>query len=228
MLYEAKKVEKTRIGECEATHLDGSGQDVKTTLHHNMWLCDACLESEREAERQSTEASKKLVDRSRDIDKNVVLSKDIYNAATVSFIELQGAVKNNAEVEESQKKAVLAQLCSERLDTYAAAIFETKARLAELENTRYAWQQNMQAVVSELQEKEQEKYRKYRVDYKPAPAPKAPRAKTPKTTTKELEETVVLAAKYKVPVALLRSIAVSQKVSNEEAAKQAAALMKVV
>jgi LysM repeat protein len=211
-------------GNCEASHFDGGGVDVRITLvHPNMWLCDTCLAEEKAAILRS----QKVVEHARKVDTDIEVKADLFNAGTVPFVEISAAVQSDSSIPDTEKGIQILTLVAERIEKLSEAIFSEKAATAAKEHQRYALQINAQKLASTLHEKDREKFKQFDINYKPT---KVVKGKTPKPTpvsTKKFDKNTLyeMAKKYGVPANQVQSIVVRRNISYEDAAKELAKAM---
>jgi hypothetical protein len=217
-----------KIGECEATHLNGGGKNVKIfPAHHNMWLCKECLDEEI----ASVARTSKVVEDARKVDSDIQVKADLFKAGTIPFVEISAAVNQNPSIADADKKFKILDEATARIKHLSEVIFNMKAELVAVENQRYAIQVNAQALAATLHEKDRAKYKTLDVNYKPnvVKTPTKPTvAKTPviKFSKKALMEAV---AKYPgVPLVSVQRLSVSKNLSCEDAAKIVATNMGLI
>jgi hypothetical protein len=219
------KSNKAVIGDCEASHFDGLGVNVEITMTHgNMWLCAACLTKENEATARS-KAAIQVVEDARKKDSQVELKQDLFNAGTVSFIELSAAIEANAEIAPDKKNDAIMAEVANRIEKLTAAIFAEEASLVAKKNERHALLVNAQRIAASLHESEKAKYPQFDINYKP----QVKTSSKPKLvkTRKPFDKAALYdaAKKYGVPAPQVQAIIVAQNKSAEDAAKHLATIM---
>lgn len=189
---------------------------VVTLMHGNMHMCDECI-----AREVSATAAIKTVDDARKVDESIEIKQDVWNAATVPFIELKAAIDNNPTVPADQKDYALVKEASSRIDRMTAAIFAQEAEIMKLKNERHAWLTNVQVAASKLRADIRAQFKQYDVNYQPAPITKKSKSATPVKSPKTFakEEVNTAAKKYNVPASAVQMIILSKNISAEEAAK---------
>jgi hypothetical protein len=189
-----------------------------------MLQCEACSANEAKVT-----AAVRTIDTARKLDDSIELKADIFNAATVSFVELEAAVQNNSEIPAERKNYALAELAAERIDKLNPVIFEAEQALLKLKNERYMWLENTQKTVAKLRTEQQAKFKQYNVNYKPEAPSKKVKTVQPVRTAKAFDKKAVYEAarKYGVPAHTVQGMVVSRNgMSPEAAAKELAELLK--
>jgi hypothetical protein len=214
-----------KTGDCEVCTRPEGIEAKLTLMHGNIWMCPTCCEEDTTL---TTQTAKNVIDFSRKIDTQVVLKQDVFNAGTISFIELQAAIENNAEIPAEKKNLSLMQEVAARIETLNAAIFSEEAALIAKKNERHALLINAQNVAARLHAVEREKFKQYDITYQPA-KPKTTKPKAVKAPAK-FDKTAVFEAakKYNVPAAQVQSLIVSKNLSAEDAAKHMATLLGLI
>jgi hypothetical protein len=212
---------KEMIGDCDCCP-DSIG--VRLTQVHDMWMCDSCL--------TRNETAAKILNDSHVIDSQIELKADIFNAATVSFIELQAAISNNSTIADDRKNYELVKEAELRLKAMDAVIFADETALMEKKQARHAWLVNAQIQAGKLHESQRAHFKSLNISYQPAtPKSKKPaKDKTPKTG-KSFDKQAIMDAskKYGVPMAGVQSLIVSKHgMSPDAAARQLAVLMGLI
>jgi hypothetical protein len=179
-------------------------------------MCDACIALEVAAT-----AAIKTVEDSRRMDESIEVKQDVWNAATVPFIELKAAIDNNPTIPADQKDYALVKEAAARIDKMSAAIFAAEAEIMKLKNERHAWLTNTQQTASKLRSDIRAQFKQYDVNYQPAPITKKSKSATPVKSPKTFAKEAVneAARKYGVPASAVQMIILSKNVSAEEAAK---------
>jgi hypothetical protein len=212
-------------GDCETCER----VDVELTqMHHNMMMCSDCVAEEQQAIARSKQAAQVVTD-ARKQDAAIELKQDLFNAGTVSFVELSAAIENNAEIPADRKQFAIMSEVAERIQKLDAVIFAEDEKQLARKNERHALLINAQNVAARLHEKEREQFKQYDVNYKPV-TPKSVKPKTVKTTGKKFDKAALYEAakKYGVPAPQVQQIVTAQNKSYEDAAKHLATLMGLI
>lgn len=218
---------KTKRGDCDrCTKTD---VDIFPT-HHNMVMCAECRDDEMAAVKRNEDAIK-IVQDARVVDSGIELQQDIYNAATVSFVELQAAFEHNDAIPADQKNYALMKECAERLEKYNVAIFNEEAATMIKRNERFSLFQNMQNLATKLRADQRAEFKQLDVNYVPkAPTKKEKTTKPTKPANKGFDAAAKKALydackKYNVPAARVQQAVVAKNITPEVAAKQLAELL---
>jgi hypothetical protein len=195
----------------------------------NMVICADCRASEEAAIAENQQTIQSVVVESRRIDSTIELSQDIYNTATVSFVELSAAFAHDPAIPQDQKDYALVKEAQARIQKMSEAIFSKKAELTALENERHAWLVNTQNMIPKLRLELRAQFTGLDVTYKPT-APKTIKPKKDKVVRavkigfnpKLMNE---MAAKYKVPAKSLQAMVVQRNIPYEQAARELAQMM---
>jgi hypothetical protein len=200
-----------KTGECEVC--DKVDVKIRLQKNGNIWMCESCFESDVQTQTQN---AKVLIQTSRKIDSELVLKADLFEAGTIAFNQMHGAINADSTIPESQKDYALMTEIAARIDKLSAVIFEEESALTAKRNERHALLVNAQTVAARLHAEAREKFKQYNVNYQPKPV----RTIKPKAVPKkkfDKAEVFAAAAKYKVPAAQVQSIVASRNVSPDEA-----------
>lgn len=209
---------------CTATNVE------LTSMHHGMMMCPDCVTKEQDAITR-TKGAIQIVESARKNDSTIELKQDLFNAGTVSFVELSAAIENNAEIPADRKQFAIMTEVAERIKRLDAVIFADEAALLSKKNERHALLINAQNVAARLHEKEREQFKQYDVNYKPVvPKSVKPKAVKSPSTSKKFDKTALYEAakKYGVPAPQVQSIVTAQHMTYEDAAKHLAGLMGLI
>lgn len=214
-----------KVGNCEVC----SGVDVPIGLHYgNMWFCDGCWGKEELAskEHQSPENQQKRVDavnldstirQARNIDDSINIRTDLFNAATVSIIQLKDSIDSNTEI--MNKPFALAEELMRRFTHYKSVVFELNQQIVEAGNQQKAIQVYLNQLSNSLRTEEREKLRIADITYKPT-APKLDKPKAVRTAAKKIDKVELrkYAAELGVSEFTLQMLVVQKGCSVEVAA----------
>lgn len=238
-------VNKYVIGTCDVCEKNGIKVMAK---YGNMLFCDECWSKEQksvetindpiEQARRISEANARVeaqraqhpiasiginevLRQSREIDNSVTIRTDLFNAATVSIIELKKAIDSDASID--NKPYALAEELKRRFEHHKNLVFELNQQLAEHGNQQRAIQVYLNQLANNLRAEEREKLRIADINYKPAP-PKTVSTKsiTTKQTSKKTKIDKVELRKYAGEIGvsefMLQMIVVQKGISVSEAA----------
>lgn len=194
----------------------------------NIMMCPFCVADEQAVKERNAHAVQ-VIESAHKIDAGVVLKADLFNAGTVSFVELQAAIENNAEIPADRKQFAIMTEVAERIEKLNAAIFADEAALLAKKNERHALLVNAQNVAAKLHEAERVKFKQYDINYKPI-TPKSVKPKAVKAPGKTFDKAALYAAakKYGVPAPQVQSIVTAQNKTYDDAAKHLAELMGLI
>jgi hypothetical protein len=215
-----------KVGECDAC----PKTEVELYISGKMVLCLNCFNAESAAIADNDAKLTSVIETSRKIDAGVTVSTDVFNAATVAFIELQTAIAQDAAIPADKKNEVLVKTVEERIRHYNEVIFAEEAATLAKKNERYSWSKQIQEFVGKMRTEEREKYKKYNLSYTPAPVviksvkPASPKKSGTKTAF-NLKACKEAAAKYGVDYVGVQSMVLSKNMTYDDAAKQLAAII---
>lgn len=217
------------FGECECcdkVHTDEN--PVKITVHYgNMWFCDSCWAKEQDAtsELQKTKEVQSVVTNAlreaAHVDNTVQVRTDLFNAQTVSIINLKAEIDNNPEI--TNKPYVLAEQLMARFEKFKAVIFEHNEKIVEANNAQKAIQVYLNQMANQLRSEEREKLKIADISYQPTKVkPVKPTAikttGTKKATKLDKVELRKYAAELGVAEFTLQMVVVAKGISIQEAA----------
>lgn len=214
-----------KVGNCEVC----SGVDVPIGLHYgNMWFCDGCwgkeelASAEHMSEPNQTKRVEELnlansVKQSKQIDENIQIRTDLFNAATVSIVELKERIEIDTTI--PNKPYALAEQLMARFTHFKSVVFELNQQIVEAGNQQKAIQVYLNQLANSLRQEEREKLRLADITYKPS-APKLDKPKTVKTASKKIDKVELrkYAGELGVSEFTLQMLVVSKGCSVEVAA----------
>lgn len=216
----------------------------------NMLFCDECWKKEEESTKKLMDPveQQKRVDeanarveaqranlpiasiginevlrQSREIDSNIQIRTDLFNAATVSIVELKAAIDADESI--VNKPYALAEELKKRFEHHKNLVFELNQQLIEHGNNQRAIQVYLNNLANQLRADEREKLRIADINYKPAP-PKSTSVKEVKTrtTTKKtkIDKTELRKYAHELGISefMLQMIVVQKGISVADAAIQ--------
>jgi len=158
-----------------------------------------------------------LVRDARKIDEQIHLSTDIFNAKTVSFIELRDAINADDKIEPNAKHFELARLCKERINHLQQVIFNLDKQKIDAYSEQKSWHIQLNDLANELRTEEREKLRISDITYDvKMPKPVTPRAI--KVTEKAIDKNELnkLSAELNIPAPTLKMVMVSKNWTVEQ------------
>jgi hypothetical protein len=160
-------------GECECCDKVHTEENpVKITVHYgNMWFCDECWEKESKAtaelkaNQQTVNVVTNALQQAARVDNTVQVRTDLFNAQTVSIINLKAEIDNNPEI--TNKPYVLAQELMARFEKFKSVIFEYNEKIVEANNAQKAIQVYLNQMANQLRSEEREKLKIADINYQP-------------------------------------------------------------
>lgn len=209
------------VGECDAC--PKVDVDLFEVNGSKLRLCVTCYQAEVKAIADAKWINSTLAT-AKAVDNSVKLKADLFNAATISFVEMKASIDNDASIPSDRKVEVFMKAVQERITHLNDVIFNTK-------NELQSWSQNAQEFIGKLRTEEREKYKKFNVNYTPAVVtPKkikdTSKSKAPKAKF-SLAEAKAAADKFGVPLISVQMLATQKNISVEDAAKQMADILGV-
>jgi hypothetical protein len=196
-----------------------------------MWFCDTCWSIEEKAQADNmtetkqqeriNNASLKINDailQARTIDSSINVRTDLFNAATVSIVELKATI--DADESLTNKPFALATELMTRFAHFKNVVFELNQKIVEAGNQQKAIQIYLNQLANSLRADEREKLKIADINYKPS-APKSITVKAIKTTAKKLDKVELrkYAAELNISEFTLQMIVVSKGITVEAAAR---------
>lgn len=202
-------------GECEVC----GTPDVKLRLQKlgNILMCEGCW-----ADEQATVAAnaKAVIATSQKIDSTIQLKADIFNAATVSFTELQAAILANTEIPAEKKSESLLTEVASRIAALDTAIFTLTAETVAKQNERNSLLTSAQQIHARLRESERVKFKQFDVNYKVVtPKTVKPKPITVKKTKPNITLILKVAKETGMPASSIRTSMLQKGISEEQAGK---------
>ena len=207
--------------------------------HMTMIMCPECLakekalqlESNANAEHRVNEhnetMSLKLVEK---IDYSNQIKSDIFNAETVSILEIKKIIDSDATIE--NKNFALAKQITDRINHFKKTIFEKNDEIIELSNKQRVVQTYLNNLSNSLRIEEREQIKLADINYKPAAVKpvksKAINLAKPKKYdktelhrfTNEINEFLISKGKAPIPESILQMVCVSRNMTPEQAANE--------
>lgn len=127
-------------------------------------ICQPCLDKEKSVSSAPININEVLT-KARDIDNRVQVRTDLFNAATVSIVELKKAIDSDDKIQ--NKPFALASTLTERFNHYKQVIFELNEKVVEASNQQKAIQIYLNNLANSLRAEEREKLKLQDINYKP-------------------------------------------------------------
>lgn len=185
-----------------------------------MLMCQTCIEKDKNhmsSENQASRLSQFKLETAKQIDNSIKLRSDIFNAETVSIVELKRLIDDDQSI--LNKHFHLAQLVTDRMNGYKKAIFEKNEELVELSNKQQSTQVYLNELSNKLRLDEREQLKLKDINYKPNPTKiSKPKGQTVRRFDKtEIRKYALLVG---VPEAVLQMVCVAKNMTPEQAMHQ--------
>jgi len=189
-------------------------------------MCESCITKETELtlanmtpikqEERVTELNK-VLEQARLIDNSIQVKEDIFNAETISILDLKKSIDSDPAI--SNKPYKLFETLLERFNHFTQVIFDKQHEIVEDGNRQKAIQIYFNEYSNTLRAEEREKFRIADINYKPSVT--KPVVKTIKTSPKKIDKIALkkYATELGVNEFILQMLVVSKGVSVEKAAE---------
>jgi hypothetical protein len=175
-----------------------------------MLLCKVCWDKEAQIPINA------VLKEARDIDTQVELRTDIFNAKTKAILDIKAAIDSDETIENKNLK--LAEILKARFLQFRTVIFEAQQKIVDASNEQKAIQIYLNTLANQLRAEEREQLQLQNINYKPA---QVKPAKTPKPKVRKLDKNELrrVAGQYELPEFLLQQIAVQKNMEIVDAAE---------
>lgn len=230
---ESQTFEKGKCLVCgynEIAHTDQASCDfcdyqgeVERGLHG--LYCPKCLTDD---EKFKTIPVTAILQTSREIDNRLQVRSDLFNAYTVSILDLKKGIDADSNI--ANKAYVLAEELLKRFDEFKTKIFSLRQELDEAGNAQKAIQIYLNQLANQITQEERDKLKIADINYKPREIttpvkPKKISAPKNKATKEELRKA---AAQYGVPEYHIQMLMLSKNLPLVEAAKLAKSSLEAI
>lgn len=196
---------QTKKGECEVCEK----KDITITCHYgNMWFCDDCWLLEEQATAvnsvpsaqsaritESRIAQNTVIAAAQAIDNSINIRTELFNAATVSIMDLKKAIDEDANIQ--NKPYALAEELTKRFEHFKQVVFSLNEQLMEAGNQQKAIHVYLNNMANQLRAEEREKLKIADLNYQPKALNKPTVRKIgTSTTTKKVKIDKTEVAKY--------------------------------
>lgn len=200
----------------------------------NMAMCESCWDKNKRfheeiAKPESQQARvdahnaewarRSAIEVGRQVDSSIEVRTDLFNAATVSIVELKKSIDENPDI--VNKPYFLAQELKDRFEHFKSVVFDLNQQLVEASNNQKAIQVYLNQLANSLRADEREKLKIADINYQPS-TKKVAKPKTVKTTgtSKKLDKVALrkYAAEIGISEFILQSIVVQNGCTVEAAA----------
>lgn len=214
-----------KIGECESC--EGKGVKIRPLHNKNLWVCDSCYEIEIQAQidmvkadiaKRSDNPMNIVIAQTEKLDSSIQVRTDLFNAATVSILELKKSIDEDSSID--NKPFTLALQLKARFDHFKQVVFEMNQQIVKAGNEQKAIQIYLNQLANTLRTEEREKIKITDINYKPTAA-KITTPKSIKTSAKKIDKVELrkFATELGISEFTLQMIVVSKGLTVEEAAR---------
>jgi hypothetical protein len=182
-----------KAGDCESC--DKVSVSIRKLHSKNIWFCDECYEKEIQAQIDMVNSNPIIeqnrlniaLNTARQIDESINVRTDLFNAATLSIVELKQIIDMDTTIE--NKPYTLAAELMKRFTHFKSVVFELNQKIVEAGNQQKAIQIYLNQLSNSLRSEEREKLRIADINYKPT-SPKSITTKpiTTKTISKKIDK----------------------------------------
>lgn len=195
----------------------------------NMLMCADCWQKEQNLTKENMTPEKQSariaemnhkLETSRSIDASITVRSDLFNAATMSIVELKKTVDNNPAIE--NKPYHLASELMTRFTHFKKVIFDAQQQIVDATNSQKAIQVYLNNLANQLRAKEREKLKIADINYQPTSIKPAKPAsiKTRKPVAINRADLKKYASELGVSDFTLQMLCVSKGITPQEAAEQ--------
>src|SRR5262245_7414178 len=194
-----------------------------------MLMCDSCWSKEQslktemmkhENQQARVDALNKAMDASRALDASITVRSDLFNAETVSIVELRKIIDENPTV--TNKLFTLAEELTTRFQQYKKVIFDSNQAILDATNRQKAIQVYLNTFSNQLRAEEREKLKIQDINYQPSKVkPVKPASiKTRKSGKLDKAELRKYAQELGVAEFTIQMLCVAQGITPEAAANK--------
>jgi len=215
-----------KTAECECCPNVVPEKDI--TVYMAMRMCPECLGKEKAlqdnlkatAEDRVADSNNRMnqaISAARAVDDSITVRTDLFNAATVSIVELKAAIDHDGNIE--NKNYALAEELTRRFSHFKDVIFEANAQIVEATNNQKAIQVYLNQLANSLRTEEREKLKIADINYQPKSV-KVVKPAAIKTAKKKLDKVELrkYASELGIPEFTLQMLVVSKGITVEQAA----------
>jgi hypothetical protein len=203
-------------------------------LYMAMWMCPSCIAKNKELQDKSEMESgarvtaekersaeviavNKILREAKSIDASIQVKTDLFNAETVSIIDIKKAIDEDANIE--NKNGQLAEMLLSRYQMYKEKIFANNAENVELANKQNAIQKYLNDLKNKLTEVERAKYQLLDVNYQPSKVKIANKPINSPAKPKKYDKAEILKAAQRanVPTSVIQMICVAKNMTPMQA-----------
>ena len=215
---------KVTMGLCEVC--DNPIETEVYLMGGNILMCSA----HRDEEQAVTNAIF-VVNESRRRDSLIEVRQDIWNAATVPFVELQAAIDNNPEIPVNQKAYAFLEEATLRFKKMSEVILDEDKKQVARKNERDSWRTQIQEFAGKQQATIREKYKNFDIQYQPVVKTVKPHKASSSSSSSTVKELCSIkasdeaSAKYGVAAVAIRQMSRNHGGDADKAGQYLAGLL---
>ena len=148
---------------------DSCEKEAKDFFQGN-WLCRDCYSREKTEYNKTKEKIRavEVLEKNEKVNTSLKIKEDIFNAETVSLVELEKAVRiNNSELPESEQYYAFANKVKEQILNYKKLISQKHEEILETTSRIRAGQQHLNSIANKLRAEVREEFKIKDTAYKP-------------------------------------------------------------
>jgi len=206
------------VGQCEIYH--------SRIMAKDMLLCPSCKSKEDESTNIFFHENQRIKE-IKAIDYSVKVKDDIFNAETVSIIEVKEVIEKDESIPSEKKHYALAEFLKHRHLEFSKLIFDEQNKINEDRNRQRAIQSYLNVLSGKLRNEEREKLQLEHIDYKPSEKPIS-KPKSITTIKFDKVELVKYANELGLPMSTIQTICVKKNMTPIQAAEHLKKIMSQV
>lgn len=191
----------------------------------NMLMCAECWSKEQQLHNEKTvvESVQKVLNTARASDNTIEVLSDLFNAETVSIVDIKKAITENPEI--TNKPYALGEYLTTRFKHFQETIFSKQQEITELANRQRAIQVYLNNLANELRAEEREKLKIADINYRPGTVkpikPKVIGVSGNKTGKTKIDKVALKKAATELGISefMIQQIVISKGVTVEKAAE---------
>lgn len=209
----------TNMASCESCNAI-----TECEIHMTMLMCPDCITKEKDAwanSQKPEEIQKRIVEVTREVssqqDYSIKVREDIFNAETVSIIELKKSIDEDDTI--TNKAYILAEEIKNRIIHFSKVIFDKQQEISEEATKQRATQTYLNTLVDKLRLEEREKLKLDHIEYTPQSTFKVSKPRSVGIKKGYDKQELAKWANFaSVPVAVLQMICIAKNMTPELAA----------
>jgi len=169
MRCKREAIDHTDRATCEVCGATGNVE----IMQNDIAMCSDCdfKEVRHRTESELNDRALQVQRKFKDIDNQIKIQSDIFNAKTEGIHKMAQAVRDRTDIPEVEKNFIIAKLVDERFQKLGNLIFEKKQEVIEHENEQKAIQIYFNELAKRLKQEERDKLKLKDAQNKPIEAP---------------------------------------------------------